>query len=240
MKKAKKVLALLLCAVVLIGASVAGTVAYLTSQDEAVNTFTVGQVKIKLDEAPVGADGKKTNGDRVQVNEYHLQPGLTYDKDPMVTVLKDSEECYVRMFVTVNNSADLDAIFAKHDLNITDIFNLSEDWNYKGNTEGLAGTDTRTYEFWYKDAVTKNGDEDTELAALFSNITMPDALDNDDLARLTDDPETEGVTEPDLKIWVVAQAIQTAGFEDAGEAFAAAPEIKGDALMPTVETPVDP
>jgi len=96
MKNAKKVLLLVLCAVLLVGASVMGTLAYLTSQDDVVNTFTVGKVEIKLDEAPVDDDGKKTEGARVQSNEYHLQPGLTYDKDPMVTVIKNSEDCYVR------------------------------------------------------------------------------------------------------------------------------------------------
>ena len=42
MKNAKKVLLLVLCAVLLVGASVAGTVAYLTATDSVENTFTVG------------------------------------------------------------------------------------------------------------------------------------------------------------------------------------------------------
>lgn len=243
MKKAKKVLLLVLCAALLVGASVAGTLAYLTSQDDVVNTFTIGQVKIKLDEAPVDENGKATTGDRVQDNEYHLQPGLTYDKDPMVTVLEGSESCYVRMFVTINNSADLDAIFAEKNLTLNSIFDLQEGWVYKSALPNQAGesTDTRTYEFWYNAAVAKNEEDDTELPALFTEITMPDVLDNDDLARLTDDPETENVTEPDLKIWVVAQAIQSAGFagdNDAAKmaaAFGAAPEITGADLMPTTE-----
>ena len=47
MKKAKKILALLLCAVLLIGASVAGTLAYLTFQtNEVKNTFSVGKVNL--------------------------------------------------------------------------------------------------------------------------------------------------------------------------------------------------
>lgn len=238
MKKAKKILALLLCAVLLVGATVAGTVAYLTSTDDVVNSFTIGQVKIKLDEAPVGADGNVTTGSRVQANSYHLQPGMTYTKDPTVTVLKGSEECFVRMFVTVNNSADLDTIFAKHKLNINQIFDLHGNWIYKNAVENQAGanTDTRTYEFWYNTSVAKNTGEDTPLAALFTTISMPNVLDNDDLAKLTDDPETKNVTEPDLQIYVVAQAIQAAGFGDnMAAAFDAAP-ITGAALMPTQET----
>ena len=49
MKKAKKVLLLALCAVLLVGATIAGTVAYLTSTTtEVKNTFTAGKVQILL------------------------------------------------------------------------------------------------------------------------------------------------------------------------------------------------
>ena len=49
MKSKKKVFVTVLCAVLLVAASVLGTMAYLTSNDEVVNTFTVGNVQIKLD-----------------------------------------------------------------------------------------------------------------------------------------------------------------------------------------------
>ena len=52
MKKAKKILALVLCVLLLIGATIAGTVAYMTSKDHTVtNTFSVGNVTITMDEA---------------------------------------------------------------------------------------------------------------------------------------------------------------------------------------------
>lgn len=240
MKNAKKIVALLLCAVLLVGASVMGTLAYMTSQDEVVNTFTVGKVEIKLDEAPVDENGKEITGNRVHANEYHLLPGVEYDKDPMVTVIKNSERCYVRMFVTINNSADLDAIFAEKQLNLGDIFNLQNGWTLKHVTPNLAVADTRTYEFWYDTAVEKNATQDSPLAPLFTTITMPGTVDNDDLASLADDPDTEA--DESFKIWVVAQAIQTAGFKsnentDADamvEAFAAAPKIEGENLIPSV------
>ena len=58
MKKATKVLALMLCAVLLVTATVAGTLAYLTSSDTVENTFTVGSVTITLDEACVNEYGE--------------------------------------------------------------------------------------------------------------------------------------------------------------------------------------
>lgn len=101
MKKSKAIL-MALCAVLLVAASVMGTLAYLTSTDTVTNTFTVGKVEITLDEADVNADGTPVQGaDRVDANEYHLLPGHTYAKDPIVHVDADSEDCY--LFVKVVN-----------------------------------------------------------------------------------------------------------------------------------------
>ena len=59
-KKAKKVLSLVIAAALLVCTSVALTVAYLTSTTETVeNTFTVGKVKITLDESLVDLYGEK-------------------------------------------------------------------------------------------------------------------------------------------------------------------------------------
>ncbi|MDY4203948.1 SipW-dependent-type signal peptide-containing protein, partial [Porcincola intestinalis] len=101
MKKRNKILGLMVGAVALVGVSVMGTMAYLTSTDEVVNTFTVGNVQIKLDEAKTNTDGSLVaNADRVKANDYKLLPGHTYNKDPMVTVKKGSESSYVKMTVT--------------------------------------------------------------------------------------------------------------------------------------------
>ena len=91
MKKARNVLLLLLCAALLVGATVMGTLAYLKSTTETItNTFTVGNVTITLAE---------TTG-----TEYHLVPGNTIKKDPTITVGATSEDCY--LFVKVENELD--------------------------------------------------------------------------------------------------------------------------------------
>ena len=111
MKTKSKALLLTLCAVLLVAASVLGTMAYLTSTDTVTNTFTVGKVEIKLDEAKVNADGIPVEGaDRVTANSYKLMPGNTYTKDPTVTVKAGSEESYVRMKVTFNNATKIIAL----------------------------------------------------------------------------------------------------------------------------------
>ncbi len=101
MKTARKALAIALCAILLVGASVMGTLAYLTSTDAVTNTFTVGNVKITLDEAKVKLDGTVDGTDRVKENSYKLLPGHSYTKDPTVHVDANSENCYI--FVKVEN-----------------------------------------------------------------------------------------------------------------------------------------
>ena len=72
----KKSIALVMMAVLLVAASVMGTLAYLTSTDTVKNTFTVGKVAITLDEADVDVYGAPIeNAARVRANEYKLIPG---------------------------------------------------------------------------------------------------------------------------------------------------------------------
>lgn len=111
MKTKGKALLLTLCAVLLVAASVLGTMAYLTSTAKVENTFTIGKVEIKLDEAKVNADGIPVEGAaRVTENSYKLMPGNTYTKDPTVTVKAGSEKSYVRMKVTFNNATEIIAL----------------------------------------------------------------------------------------------------------------------------------
>ena len=109
MKTKSKALLLALCAVLLVAASVLGPMAYLTSQAEVTNTFTVGSVSITLDEAPVDANGKETTGARVTTNSYKLMPGHEYDKDPTIHVAQNSEDCWLFVQITDEIAAIQDA-----------------------------------------------------------------------------------------------------------------------------------
>ena len=211
MKTKSKILLLMLCAVALVAASVLGTLAYLTSTDEVQNTFTVGKVAITLDEAKANADGSLVpNADRVKANSYKLLPGHTYNKDPMVTVLKDSESSYIKMTVTFTKAAELDAIFKPTGADMTSIFKGydSTNWIAKDVTKDTAAN-TRTYEFWYKAPVAAP-DANVALDALFDSITVPGTITNEQLATI------EGMT-----ITVNAYAIQADGFANAEAAWAA-------------------
>ena len=211
MKTRSKALLLTLCAVLLVAATIFGTMAYLTSTDTVTNTFTVGKVNIKLDEAKANPDGSLVEGaDRVKANSYKLLPGHIYSKDPMVTVLSGSESSYVKMTVTFSKANELDAIFAPDGANLTRIFNGydASNWIAKGNTKD-ATANTRTYEFWYKEAVAAP-DGDVALDALFDSITVPGTITGAQLETIKD-----------MTITVNAYAIQADGFADAAAAWAA-------------------
>ena len=103
MKTKSKALILSVCALLLVAATVLLTMAFLTSTDSVNNTFTVGKVKITLDEAKVSDMGvvDTTATSRVKANTYKLIPGHTYVKDPTVHVDATSEDSW--LFVKLEN-----------------------------------------------------------------------------------------------------------------------------------------
>lgn len=93
----KKTILVAAIAVMLVAALVVGgTLAYFTDTKSADNTFTVGNVKIDLTETAWNA------------NESHtLVPGKFYDKNPTITVKKDSQDAYVFLEINMNKYASL-------------------------------------------------------------------------------------------------------------------------------------
>ena len=236
MKTKSKALLLTLCAVLLVAASVLGTMAYLTSTAKVENTFTIGKVEIKLDETDV----TNPTGPRVTANSYKLMPGTTYTKDPTVTVKAGSEESYVRMKVTFNNAAEIIALCtdpkfaddgptgvenayplirmvkfveanaAKWDGIIPD--NMVDTEDMLGNAKYFAydkTADTLTYIFYYRETVTAPT-ADVVLPVLFDSITVPEWVTGEQLKALND-----------FRITVIAEAIQAGSFANADKAWEA-------------------
>lgn len=219
MKKNKALLALV-CAVLLVVATICGTLAYFTDQEAVVNTFTVGNVEIDLNESDFD------NDNNTKQNDYHLQPGLSYTKDPVVTLKAGSEESYVRMIVTVENYEKLKAAFPKDkEFGGKKVY---EDW-YLGEGENevfllqklvkgwepakwecVAISADGVYEFRYTEKVAAPT-ADVKLPPLFTEVVIPGSVNNTELANLQN-----------FDITIVAHAIQTAGFEtDVNAAWAA-------------------
>lgn len=234
-KKKLKASIVTLCALILVFASVVGTLAYLTDYETVTNTFTVGKVDITLDEAKVDADGHMLTGEdasRVTGNSYQLIPGRTIDKDPTVTVKGDSEACYVRMIVQVTNYSKMVEAFEFYDgtdgkpcyyLNTNEenmvlLHELVGGWLNETWAFSSFNKDNGTYEFRYvKTDTVAESQTDTVLAPLFTTVTIPGILTNSEMQALQT-----------VEITVTAHAIQAEGFDNAGEAWAAWGSIRAE------------
>ncbi len=189
MKTKSKALLMTLCAALLVAVSVLGTMAYLTSTDEVVNTFTVGKVAITLDEAKVDEDGIAVDpAERVKENQYKLMPGQSYTKDPTVHFAADSEDSY--LFVKVENG-----IAAIEDSDNT----IASQIEANGWTL-LDGTDN----VYYKE-VTGGTAQDI---LVFGSFTVAGTVDAEDLE-----------TYAGANITVTAYAVQSDGFDGAKAAW---------------------
>lgn len=192
MKTKRKALLLSLCAVLLVVASVMGTMAYLTSTDTVTNTFSVGNINLTLDEAPVDGTGKATTGTRVKENSYILLPGQEYDKDPTVHVTAGSEDSWI--FVKVENG-----IPTLEDTSNTSNTIASQITEKNGWTE-LTGVTGVYYKEYTKSTTV------TDLV-VFKTFKVAENAN-------TSDAWTNGGT-----ITVKAYAIQKAGFNTAADAW---------------------
>lgn len=210
--KVRRALVVVACAVLLVTLSVGATLAYLTyTTEEVVNTFTVGSVKITLDETDVTEYGVATGKGRDMANTYKLLPGHSYIKDPIVHVEKGSEPCYIRVLVTVSDIAKLKAAFPQAqypEFYNDDLFLLQglvkgwdkDTWLYKGYSNG-------TYEFWYKDKIDAR-EKAVDTAAVFDTVVVPGSADGAAIEKLNN-----------VTVNIIAHAMQADGFDTAADAW---------------------
>lgn len=101
-KNAKKVILAVLAVVLVFGCGVGATLAWLIAQTNTVtNTFAVGNITIDLEET-VGGQKASAKVNAVTNSNFKIVPGASEKKDPVVTVEKGSEKCYV--YVCVENN----------------------------------------------------------------------------------------------------------------------------------------
>lgn len=209
----KKILALSMCIALAAIAIVGASLAYFTDTKTATNTFTMGNVQIKLDETNVN----DPEGDRVTSNVYNVYPGAVVTKDPIVHNI-GKNGAYIRATVNVSNWMNLVGAYYpdfketfpndgyKAALNLL-VGELGEGWSVVGVEAGDVFTigqfDTK---FILKyDGVLASG---TDTTAMFQTVTIPAGIDNANADSFDE-------------VKVVAQAIQADGFDTWDAAFAA-------------------
>ena len=209
----KRFVAILLCVTLVALAAIGATFAYLTDTKTVDNTFTMGNVAIKLDETDV----KNPTGARVTSNAYHVYPGAVVTKDPIVHNVGENA-AYIRATVNVSNWMNLCAAYYpdfkytfgqegyKAALNLL-VGELGKGWSVVGVTAGdsfIGGAIDAKFILKY-DGKLAAGDDTT---AMFQTVTIPTGIDNAN-------------TDSFKEVKVVAQAIQADGFDTWEAAFAA-------------------
>ena len=209
----KKILALSMCIALAAIAIVGASLAYFTDTKTATNTFTMGNVKIELDETDI----KNPEGDRVTSNAYDVYPGAVVTKDPIVHNT-GKNGAYIRATVNVSNWMNLVGAYYpdfkptfpnadyKAALNLL-VGELGEGWSV---VDVVAGDVFTIGQFVAKfilnyDGVLATGAETT---AMFQTVTIPAGIDNANADSFDE-------------VKVVTQAIQADGFDTWEAAFAA-------------------
>ena len=209
----KKILALSMCIALAAIAIVGASLAYFTDTKTATNTFTMGNVQIKLDETNVN----DPEGDRVTSNVYNVYPGAVVTKDPIVHNI-GKNGAYIRATVNVSNWMNLVGAYYpdfketfpndgyKAALNLL-VGELGEGWSVVGVEAGdvfTIGQFDAKFILKY-DGVLASG---TDTTAMFQTVTIPAGIDNANADSFDE-------------VKVVAQAIQADGFDTWEDAFAA-------------------
>ena len=122
MRKMQKIrlAAVVVSIVLLLGGTLSGTLAWMLARTSPVtNTFTTSNIAITL--AETGMDDNRTK-------EYKMIPGVVRDKDPVVTVLENSEDCWVFIKIEKSNSLDDYISYAIDENNWEKLLDDNQQW----------------------------------------------------------------------------------------------------------------
>ena len=210
----RRILAISMSLVIVAILAIGATLAYFTDTKTAINTFTMGDVKIKLDETNVN----DPDGDRVSQNEYDVYPGAVVKKDPIVHNT-GKNGAYIRATVNVSNWMNLVAAYYpdfeetfpnegyKAALNLLVGEKLGEGWSVVDVEAGdvfTIGQFDAKFVLKY-DGVLASGADTTPM---FENVIIPAGI-------------TNASAESFNQIKIVAQAMQADGFDTWEAAFEA-------------------
>ena len=205
----KKITLVVTCIVLVAAMVIGGTLAYFTDTKSAENTFTVGNVKIKLDEAVPGGDGERTEAG---VTYTDITPGIAYGKDPVVTNT-GKNDAYVRLIVTIENGMNWMGLYndnvwtAPQEEAFMALINntLGEDWTLE-DIDYVTNAKWGSTDFVATLVYNKTLAPNEATSAAFTQVKLPEKATASDITTRITQSGT-------FRIDVVAQAIQTAGFE---------------------------
>ena len=193
MNMKKKIVTVCLVACMALTAVAGGTLAYFTDTKTETNTFTVGNVELKLEEPAWDSTGAA---------KAKLVPGREIEKDPTISVEDGSEEAWV--FAEIQVDANMKALMTKDGKELVDGM---KDWFVGFGDYAVITQDDPNKVVLSLGKMT----DDSPAVKLFEKVKVPTTLKSEELETL------DGTTD----IVINAKAIQTEGIKSEEEAYAA-------------------
>ena len=195
----KKIIAMLsvfiMLAMVVIGRSVSGTVAWLVSKPESrVSTFTLGDINITLTESDFGSQPIK------------IIPGIDIKKDPKVTVKDNSEACWLFVKVEEENWPEFKEANGTRKVS----YSVNNGWNALKNTSGV----------YYREVSAEDAQKGMGYTVLAGNESCPDGVIkvSQELTKAEINSINYSGNQPSLTF--TAYAVQRSGIDTAAAAWA--------------------
>lgn len=160
----KKKITLVVALALVLVVGVFGSLAWLTSTASVTNTFTIGNIEINLAEPKAPAN-----------KEYKVVPGGSAAKDPTITVVKNSESCYV--YACVTNTVKV---------TVNDNATVVATPNVDTANWVLVGTTGDKTLYRYKDVV-PTSTTDTALPAVFTTVAYSNLITKANINEITSD-----------------------------------------------------
>lgn len=204
--------AITVCAMLVIG----GTLAYFTAQETTENIFTVGNITADLTETNWSGIGTNQNGGSSVSsapeggwgvdNATRIVPGRVIAKNPQITIMKNSEDCYARLVVTMPTvlytASNLEQVSGTDTTPTYVTFaTMNTDWGTPSVTPSGSNT-ILTYKYKTGTKIERNTSDNQDLGELFQTITIAGTASNTQISDLGS-----------FTVIVKAQVVQAETFE---------------------------
>ena len=204
----KKITAIVLVVLVLALLTMGMTLAYFTDEKEAENVFVFGDISIDLEE-PGWKPGEDGGEDDTVMEDVF--PGMEFDKNPFIRNTGDAD-AYIRMGVEINPAVLLDLVGESAPVTVAMLEEiLVGEYGAGWTFDRIETTADGTVIFWYNGGLLVAGGASDYL---FTGVMIPADYKSDNVETIMGEGRIFGIN-------VIAQAIQTVGFNSAEEAYAA-------------------
>lgn len=208
MKKAMKVLLVVLLVVATAMASVYGTLAYLKATDSEVNVMVIGNVDVDLHED--NGAGLEDEAYQNWLKDQTMEPGVNVEKNVWIENT-GKNPAYLRLYVYVDaDAAEL----------ITAEFETVSKWQKDTVTE-VTCSDGKAYSVMvltYGEALAPGAVTDTALSSVLLNPEVECVVNTDGSTTYTNGTSSYTSVDGSIPVQVFVEACQVSGFADAYDA----------------------